>query len=50
MNVVKAVVFLILLVYDNTQNLSYVKINVNVVFTLCSQIVLSTVEGFLNIG
>lgn len=49
MNVVKAIVFLILLVYD-MQNLSYVKINVSVVFTLCSHIVLSTVEGFLNIG
>lgn len=49
-NVVEASVFLILLVYDDTQNLSYVKINVSVVFTLCSQIVLSTLEGFLYIG
>lgn len=47
MNVVNVILFLTLLVYNDTQNLSYVKINVTVVFPL--QSLMSTLEDILYI-
>lgn len=47
MNVVHAILFLTLLFYNHTQNISYVKINVTVVFPLQSQTLMSMLEDIL---